>query len=417
MKKYLLLALSIIFTNFISVAKADDWPQFRGFGRTGISAETGLLTQWPQDGPELLWQADGLGIGWSSACVVDDKVYIAGMDPQSKIGSVFAFDSEGKKLWQTAYGPEWDKSYPGCRNTPTYSSQRIYFNSGLETVSCFDQEDGKLLWSVNTAEICGTKFGRWGNTCSPLLYDEMVITSPGGSNAGLIALNAENGAVVWKTDDFTESAVYCSPVLISHNGLDMIIAVMSESIAAFEAKTGKVIWKVPHAQYEPAGRAPGARANCPIYADGRIFVTSGYDKGAVMLELSHDGRQVTILGSVAEFDTHFGGAVRIDNYIYGSNTDRPANKWLCLNFNDGTIVYAHDWDKGKGAVIAADGHLYCYNEQTGAVALVKADPAGFNIVSQFTISGGSGEHWAHPSISNGKLYIHRGDSLFVYKIK
>lgn len=410
------LLLAMVLSVFSGLATADDWPQFRGFSRSGNSAETGLLTQWPEGGPELLWKVDGLGLGWSSVCVVDDKVYIAGMDKQTKIGSVSAFDADGNKLWNTDYGPEWSGSYPGCRNTPTYASQRIYFNSGLEAVSCFNQADGELLWTVNTAEICGSKAGRWGGACSPLVYDELVITCPGGTKAGLIALNAENGSVVWKSEDVIEDAAYCSPIIVSYEGLDMVVAVMTKSVVAVEAETGKLLWKVPHAQYEPAGRAAGARANSPLYADGRIFIASGYEKGSVMLELTDGGRNAKVLGTVAALDPHTGGIVRVGDYVYGSNTNRP-NQWLCVNFNDGTVGYTHDWGGSKGSLIAAEGHLYCYAESTGAVALVKADPAGFNIVSQFTITGGSGEHWAHPAIANGKLYIHRGDSLFVYNIK
>ncbi len=415
MKKSLILTLLVLLIQ-TSLVFADDWPEFRGYSRTGISAETELLTSWPEAGPELLWTATGLGVGWASVSIVDDIAYTAGMDRDSKQGSVFAFDKDGKQLWKTTYGPEWTQSYPGARNTPTYSNGRLYMNSGLSQVVCLDAKSGKIVWSVEAGKIYQGQTGRWGASDSVLVYDGLAIVTPGGKLASVVALDAESGKEVWKTSDYTESAVHCSPVIVSHNGLDMVIAVMNESIAAIEAKTGKVIWKVAHAAYEPQGRAAGARANSPIYCDGKIFVSSGYEKGAVMLQLSEDGRSAKIVGSLAEFDSHFGGVVKVGNHVYGTNTDRP-NKWVSMNWDDCKFTYTHDWGGNKGSLIAAEGMLYCYGEQNGTIALVKADPTEFKIISQFKVPAGTGEHWAHLAISNGRLYVHRGDALMVYKIK
>ncbi len=416
MKRHLLLIIMVLFVSQLSGVFADDWPEFRGYSRSGYSAETGLLDSWPEGGPELLWSVEGvLGLGWSSVSVVDDITYIAGTDKKSKEGAVFAFDKSGKQLWRTVYGLEWAKSFPGTRNTPTFSNDRIYMNSGLAKVTCLDAHDGKVIWAVDTQEKYKGKAGRWGFSDSALIYDDLVITTPGGDLGAVVALNAESGKEMWVTTDLTEASIHCSPILVSHNGLDMIVAVLSESIVAIEAGTGKVLWKVPYSEFEPQGRRIGARANCPIYSDGKIFLSSGYEKGAVMLELSEDGRSASVAGTLADFDTHTGGDVKVGDYVYGTNSAKP-NKWVCMNWNDCKYSYEYDWDNNKGTLIAAEGYLYCYGEQNGIVALVKADPAGFNIVSQFKVDWGSGEHWAHLAISNGRLYVHRGDSLRVYNI-
>ena len=419
MLKHKINIISLLICLVCNLLFATDWPEFRGAGRTGFSLETDLLDSWPEGGPELVWSVEGvLGIGWSSACVVDNIVYIAGMDKDTKIGSIFAFDKDGNQLWRTEYGSEWSKSFPGTRNTPTYSDDRIYINSGLRTLSCLDAKTGKLLWQVDAAaKYKVTKEGRWGGSDSALVCNDNVIIISGGTLGSVAAFNKATGDEAWVTEDLTEESVHCSPVLIDHNGKKIVIAVLAESMAGIDPVNGNILWKVAHSDYEqPGGRPSGARANCPIYESSKIFLTCGYDKGAGMFELSPDGNEIKILGSVYDFDTHMGGVVKVGDYVYGTNTIRGGNEWVSLNWNTGEFGYRHSWEGSKGSLIAAEDKLYCYNEQLGVVALVKAEPDKFEIISQFVVGKGSGEHWAHLAISNGRLYVHRGDSLFVYKI-
>ena len=89
---------------------------------------------------------------------------------------------------------------------------------------------------------------------------------------------------------------------------------------------------------------------------------------------------------------------------------------VCLNWDTGNVQYESEWNS-KGNIIYADGMLYLYEEKSGFVGLVNADPAKFEVVSSFRITEGEGQHWAHPAIFDGKLYIRHGDVLLIYDIK
>ena len=108
-----------------------------------------------------------------------------------------------------------------------------------------------------------------------------------------------------------------------------------------------------------------------------------------------------------------GGAVLLDGYIYTSGDMN--REWRCLDWESGKEMYAST-DIGKGVVIYADGMLYCYSEK-GELALVKPDPSGFNVVSKTKVTLGSEQHWAHPAIYDGVLYVRHGQALISYKIK
>jgi len=137
-----------------------------------------------------------------------------------------------------------------------------------------------------------------------------------------------------------------------------------------------------------------------------------------MLELSADGTSVTKKWSNPTLDCHHGGVVLVDGYLYGSSFKGiPRGDWVCLDWNTGKVMYEATWNGNKGSIIYADDMLYCYDENTGDVALVKASANAFEIVSSFRITKGSGKHWAHLAISDGQLYIRHGDALMAYDIK
>lgn len=157
-------------------------------------------------------------------------------------------------------------------------------------------------------------------------------------------------------------------------------------------------------------------ANTPTYSDSCLWITSGWDKESVMLEIAPDGKSVQEKFVDQTFDNQNHGVVLLDGYLYGSNfTGRYSGKWVCMNWDTGEIVWIHDW-YNKGPIISADGMLYCYEEKRGNMALVNPDPKGFELISNFRVSEGSGPHWARPSIYNGMLLVRHGKVLIAYKI-
>ncbi|MCP4707811.1 MAG: PQQ-binding-like beta-propeller repeat protein, partial [Planctomycetes bacterium] len=166
MRYFISLTCLVFVVLLVSVASADDWPQFRGINRDGKSAETGLMKKWPDDGPKLLYTVEGLGTGWSAPSIVKGKMYTAGL--VDKMGYVFAHDLKGKLIWKSPYGPEYLRSYQGSRSQPTYNDGCVYTISGLGVIYCFNAESGDKIWEVDTFERFKGRQTRWGIHEAPL---------------------------------------------------------------------------------------------------------------------------------------------------------------------------------------------------------------------------------------------------------
>lgn len=393
---------------------AADWPQFRGPNRDGKSTETGLLKKWPEEGPKLIWSVEGLGAGYSSAAIANGLVYITGKHGPD--GYIFCFDLSGKPQWKVVYGPEWTKSYPATRTTPTVDNGRLYLFSGLGTVYCLNTKTGAEVWSRDVFGEFDGLFPRWGMSECLLVDGSKVIATPGGKKASLVALDKNTGNVLWACTELTEGSAYCNPVVVEYNGSRMIVTMLRDSVVGIDLETGKLLWRDPFDDYH-TDRSRVVNANAPLYLDGRVYTTSGYDNGGAMVQLSADPTKIVRKWVDRTLDVHHGGVVLVDGHIYGANfQSMTRGNWACLDWDTGKVRYDTAWQGNKGSTVYADGMLYCYAETTGDVGLAEATPGGFNVVSSFKITAGKGKHWAHPSISDGRLYVRHGDVLMVYDI-
>jgi outer membrane protein assembly factor BamB len=389
--------------------------EWRGPGRTGIYDETGLLKKWPDGGPKLLWETVGMGDGYSSATVTNDAVYITGRKDSSDV--LTALTLEGKKKWETIYGKAWMTNHTGSRCTPTYYNGNLFLISGSGDIVCVGS-DGKIKWSKNHYKLYESKPLMFGISESPVVVDNMVIASPGGKKASLVAFNINDGKVIWEAEPLNQEPQYVNPKLIEYAGKKMIVTVMGTDIFAVNSKDGKILWKVNYEEINAAtGRVMKNHAITPVYRDGCILIANGYNWVALKLKLSADGNSVEKVWENRNFDPQLGGVVLLGDNLYGNNhMSKPVDTWVCVDWNSGKTLWTSKWFS-KGSVISADGMLYLYEEKSGHVALVKPDPAKLDIVSEFQITKGEGPFWAHPVISKGKLYIRHGDVLMVYLIK
>ncbi len=401
MRVVLLMVLTVV-----SAASAADWPQFRGSTRDGTSSETGLLKQWPQDGPKELWSYDELGEGYSSVSVANGVVYATGMIGGQ--GHLFAFDAQGQLKYKTAYGPEWTKSgnYPGTRTTPTVDGDRLYLMSGQGRIACHKATTGEHIWHIDTFDKFKGKNITWGIAESPLIEGEMVICTPGGPDATIVALNKMTGETIWTTKGLSQLSAYCSPVLVQRGSTRLILTLVEKAAVGVDADNGKVYWVIPHeVSYD-------IQAVSPAYEDGMMYVTNGYRHGSFGYELSPDGTSVNEKWAEKSLDVHHGGVVLVDGNIHGASM---GGNWVSLNLATGKVNFS-DKLVGKGSVIYVDGMLYGYGEK-GQLGLIQIKPDGYELVSSFRVKKGNKEHWAHPAISDGRLYIRHGQALICYDIK
>jgi outer membrane protein assembly factor BamB len=389
--------------------------EWRGPDRTGIYNETGLLKKWPEAGPKLLWETDGMGDGYSSVTVTEDAVYVTGRKDKSDV--LISLTLDGKKKWETVYGNAWITNHTGSRCTPTYYNGNLFLVSGSGDIVCVGKE-GKIKWSKNHYSLYDGKPLMFGISESPLVVDNIVIATPGGTKASMVAFNIKDGKVEWETEPLNQGPQYVNPKLIEYAGKKMIITVMGKDIIAVNAKDGKILWKVDYAAANAAtGRVMENHAITPIYRDGFILIANGYNWVSLKLRLSADGNSVEKVWENRNFDPQMGGIVLLGNNIFGTNhMSKPVGTWTCVDWTTGKTLWNEKWNS-QGSIISADGMLYLFDEKSGHVALVKPDPAKLDIVSEFKISKGEGPFWAHPVINKGRLYIRHGEALMVFQIK
>ncbi len=410
----LFLSIGLCFSWLALHAESADWPQWRGVDRSGVSQETGLLKQWPEEGPELLWSVEAVGKGFSSPSIANGMLYITGILGKKEMLS--AYDLDGNLKWQKTYGKAWKKSFPEARTTPTVDGDAVYVISGMGEVVCLDAASGDIRWYVDAFKKFEGKQGSWGTAESPLVVDDKVIYTPCGPQTTVVALDKRTGETVWASESLGDQSGYTSPIWIERGGKKFIVTVTGTYILGIDVQDGTIAWNVNYKQIPPPKGGKDINPVTPLYHEGRIYVTSGYDHVGVMLELSEDGANASVLWYDSTLDCHHGGVVRVDGYIYGANWLNNKNgNWVCLDWETGEVKYEEKWHT-KGSIIAADGMLYCYEEKKGNVALVTASPEKFNVVSTFRITQGKGPHWAHPVISDGRLYIRHGDALMAYDI-
>ena len=385
---------------------AQDVIQWRN-DRTGIYHETGLLKSWEANGPKLLWHYDGLGEGFTSVAISKEKIYVTGLTGET--GYLYVLNFSGELLHKKSYGPEWHTNHNGSRSTVTIHDGKLYIISGVGNIICMDEQTLTVIWQKDFLKEFDGRNIRWGLTESPLIVDEKIFITPAGKTHNIVALNKNNGQLIWSSKGEGDLSSYCSPLYLKDQQVPQIVTMTSTHILSLNVKTGEKIWSYPYENFRKI------HPNTPVYSDNMLLCTSGYKKGSVMLRLTNGGRNVEKVWESPDLETRHGGVVKIGDYVYGSG-DENNKSWFCLDWKTGETKYK-DRALGTGVTIAADGMLYCYSETNGTLALVKPDPAKFDIISKFPVKLGSGSHWAHPVIYKGVMYVRHGNTLMAYQVK
>jgi len=412
MRLFLFLLLLVFFSeNFFSQDKVE----WRGPNRTGIFPDQNLQKSWPVNGPMLLLELNNIGNGYSSPVVYKNTIFVTGKKDTMDVISAYSMD--GNKKWETIYGRAWARTFPETRCTPTIENNRIYLVSGMGEVGCIDAASGKLIWTVDAQTQFKGEPHRWGIAESVAISDKAVFYVTGGEQTSVVALDKADGQLLWKTKSLGGVRAYASSVIIEKAGLKLLLAQTANDLMAINIENGEIIWSFNLIKYHSGETGKGANTNTPLYSDNEIFVTSGYDHPAIMLNLADDGRSVSLKWTNSDFDNHIGGVVKIGNYVFGSNwINNGKGNWICVDWNAGKTMYETPWFN-KGPVISADGMLYCYEEKSGNLALVRPNPEKFDIINSFKVDKGSGPHWAHPAIFDGKLFVRHGENLMVYDLR
>jgi hypothetical protein len=348
--------------------------------------------------------------------IAGGKIYVTGMHGDALM--LYVFDITGNLLTEKNIGKEWNESWNGTRSSVCINDGKLYIFNALGTLFCLDEKTLHEVWKKDLLTEMDGKNLKFGITENPLIVGDKIFMTPGGKTHNMVALNKNTGALIWSSPGTGLISTYCSPAYIGDQSVPMVVTwvasevekpgkIYDNQLLAFHAETGELLGA------ETLPSENDINPNTPVYIDGMILSVTGYKGGAWLHRLKDGGKAVELVWKNNEMDNQMGGAIKVGDYLYASG--HTNNNWFCIDWKTGETKYKVR-DIGRGNIIFADGLLYCYSER-GEMFLVKPNPETFEIVSSFKITLGTEQHWAHPVIHQGILYIRHGDTLMAYKIK
>ncbi len=397
------------------------WPQWRGPCRDGISRESGLLKEWPDGGPPLLWSVKGLGRGWSSPVISKGRLFVTG-----DIGEVLvihAFDLEGRRLWAATNGASWTGPYPGARASCAVAGDRLVHMNAHGRCAAYDVRDGRELWAVDVLARFEAPNIRWAISECVLVDGGRVLVTAGGARALMAALDLRDGSTVWASEPLRlgpstlpnhervsepagecDPAGYSSPILMRVGGRRVVVNCSSRHAFGVDADTGELLWtRALPTRYQVLACTPVAWGNA-------VFVTGPDGDGGRMIGMRNEGGRF-----LAEdlwrspLDTGQHGGVLVSNELFASFYRAPT-RWVSMDAATGHVRYeARAWT--RGAPIWAEGRLIIVVE-TGEVLLVEPTVSEFRVCGQFRLAPDrTRDAWAHPVLLDGRLYLRHHDEL------
>jgi len=412
--RLLLVVVGLVFLSMSFSAVAADWPQWRGPERNGVSAETGLLRQWPGEGPPLVWHAKDIGTGYSTPSIVGDRIYLISNEGMEDEYVQALSTKDAKQIRRTRIGnvgKNKGPQYPGARSTPTVDGTLLYALGSDGDLACLETDSGKVRWTKNVVTDFGGAPGNWAYSESPLVDDNLVVCTPGGSDATLVALDKKSGDVAWKAPvPEGDAAAYASIIVVHSGGMKQYVQFLAGGLVGIDAKTGKFLWR-----YDRTAQGSPANIPTPVARDELIYSAAGRSGGG-LVKLGVDGDKVAAEQVYFEpkMPSSIGGSVRVDDYLYGTNS----GGLMCVEFATGQVKWQNR-SVGAGSVTAADGLIYLHGEK-GDVALVEATPDEYRERGKLVLPDqpdrGRSQAWAYPVIANGKLFIRDLGSLWCYDI-
>jgi outer membrane protein assembly factor BamB len=387
---------------FVSAQTGGEWPQWRGANRDGISKETGLLKQWPEAGPPLLWKSAGAGMGYSSFAVSQGRLYTLGLRGDKEY--VIAFDAAtGKEVWATAHGSAFRNDRgDGPRGTPTVDGDRVYSLGGAGDLSAIDAKTGRVVWQMNVLQKFGGSNITWGISESPLVVGEKVLVNPGGPGASVVALKKADGSLIWKSQ--SDRSGYSSAIPVQVGGKTQVIFFTHTRGLGLDLETGKLLWEYPRAANNVANAAT------PVVRGNRVWISSDYGNGGGLVEIKADGTASEVYFT-KEMRNHHSSSVLIGDHLYGFS----GGILTAMKFDTGEVAW-RDRSVGKGSLVFADGMLYLFSEN-GVVGLAEATPTGYTERGRFRIPQDSLPTWSHPVVAGGRLYLRDQDTVYAYDVR
>ncbi len=382
-------------------AAADDWPQFRGPNRDAISKETGLLREWPEGGPKVLWSLS-VNQGYAAAAILGNRVYFHDYDSASSEWMARAVTLDGgKELWTHRETRRIRPNHAITRTVPAVDAKYVFSLDPKATFHCFDAETGKELWRKNLVQEYGTKIPPWYNGQCPLIEDDRVLIATGGE-ALVVALDKATGEEIWRAPN-PESWLMSHASLIPArlHGVDQYLYTTLAGAHGI-ALDGELLWHFPFKFNVSASPSP-------VAIDSElVYITGGYDSGGAMLRVNKgaDGfsTEGVFVHASDEWNSEVQTPIVLDGHFFAVGKKRRG-LFTCLDAAGKTV-----WDSdGKasfdlGSFILADGMFFILDGKTGMLRLLEASTKEYKELASAQILSGH-DVWAPLALSDGKLII------------
>ncbi len=393
--------ITFISTVPVHLASAEDWPQFLGPDRTGVSKDkTQLVDTFPATGPKVAWKAP-CGVGMSGVAVADGRCYSMANREGKQV--LFALNrTDGKEIWATPLAPAYKNQMgDGPRATPTVEGPRIFTFTGEGILSCNDAKDGKVLWQSNLTKDLNADPSEYGMSCSPLVVGDLVVAHAGAENAAIVAVDKATGKLLWKAG--AGRAGYSSPVLLTVGGKEHVVALTGKLCMGLDPKSGKVLWDYPFATDYDCNTAS------PISVDGKVFISSGENHGSVLLEVVPSEGKWSVkevwssLGTGSALRSEWQTPLVTGKLLFGFDNvggAGPVTNLACLNAITGKVLWKQ-MRFGKSNGILVDEKLVITTLE-GDLVLVRATGAGFEQLAKAKVLEKTRQA---PSYSDGFVFL------------
>jgi outer membrane protein assembly factor BamB len=413
------VAVVLSFTSSAARQTSAGWPQWGGPTRDFVVSSTGLATSWPAAGPKRLWSRT-LGEGHSAIAVDSGRLYtmyrplgLLAMVRRSQEEVVAALDAAtGNTIWEHRFPSPTDgvnfQEGAGPHSTPLVSGDRVFAVGSRKELFALDKANGHVAWSHDLIkEYRAGEPGR-GYPASPLLYNGLLIVSVGGPGQALAAFNAKTGALVWKGGDVEFSPA--SPVIIDVDGQKQLVYFAGNAVAGFDPASGRMLWSHPHKTDW------GLNISTPMWsqAEHLLFVSSAYGTGSRVLELRQAAGRTTVTEKWFNnrMRIHIGTAIRVGNHVVGSSGDFGPAFLTAVELTTGKVAW-QDRGFARAQLLQADGKLVILDED-GTLALATASPTGLQVLAKATILNHLA--WTPPSLVGTKLYARDRKTIAAFEL-
>jgi outer membrane protein assembly factor BamB len=399
-------AAAVWFTLFAAgVRVAADWPQFLGPQRNGVYTGAPIAATWPASGPKKLWEKR-VGQGFAGPVVAAGRTILFHRVGNEEV--VDAFDAQsGEPRWHFAYPTSYRDDFgfdEGPRAVPVVANNRVFTFGAEGQLHALDLATGRKLWSVDTMKRFGVRKGFFGASGSPLVEDNRVITNVGGTDgskgAGIVAFNAETGAVLWTAT--SDEASYSSPVAATFGGKRTAVFLTRNGLVGIDPASGAVFFQ----KRWRSRTAASVNAASPLVIGDSIFVSATYETGAALLRV--EGSALKELWSSDEvLSNHYATSVYRDGYLYGFHGRQEFNpSFRAVELANGAVKWSVDRFRAGTVTLAGDKLVIL--RETGELIVAAATPQAFQPLARAQILPAVIR--ATPAISDGLLYVRNTDT-------